>query len=240
MITYVALPFQVKELTDSYVAVGALGLVELVPLIVFGLWGGALADAIDRRRMVVLTEIGLGITSMVLLLNTLAPSPQLWLIYVVAALVASLDALQRPSLDSLIPRVVPMAADRRRCAHVHALAVRPDRGTGGGWTARGMGRRGSGYGVDVATFVVSVVLLWKLRPALAAEDADRVSIGSIVQGMRYAWSRKDLLGTYAVDLTAMIFAFPYAVFPFVADDLDARGRSASSTRHPLSGHWSPR
>ena len=61
MITYVALPFQVKELTDSYVAVGALGLVELVPLVVFGLWGGALADAIDRRRMVVFTELGLGV-----------------------------------------------------------------------------------------------------------------------------------------------------------------------------------
>ena len=106
MITYVALPFQVKELTDSYVAVGALGLVELVPLVVFGLWGGALADAIDRRRMVVFTELGLGVTSLILLANSLVASPQLWVIYVVAAVVASLDALQRPSLDSLIPQVV--------------------------------------------------------------------------------------------------------------------------------------
>ena len=66
-----------------------------------------------------------------------------------------------------------------------------------------------------------MALLWRLRPALVSEAADRVSLRSIVEGMRYAWSRKDLLGTYAVDLVAMIFAFPYAVFPFVADDLGA-------------------
>jgi MFS family permease len=222
MITYVALPFQVKELTDSYVAVGALGLVELVPLIVFGLWGGALADAIDRRRMVVLTELGLGVTSVVLLVNALVSSPQLWVIYVVAALVASLDALQRPSLDSLIPRVVAhdqltaagaLTSLRWQFGQIVGPAV-------GGLLVAWVGV-GFAYGVDVATFVVSVALLWRLRPALAAEDADRVSIGSIVEGMRYAWSRKDLLGTYAVDLTAMVFAFPYAVFPFVADDLGA-------------------
>ncbi len=97
MITYVALPFQVKELTGSFVAVGALGLVELVPLIVFGLWGGALADAFDRRRMVVLTEIGLAVTSLILLVNALAPSPQLWIIYVVAALVAAWTVSNDPA-----------------------------------------------------------------------------------------------------------------------------------------------
>src|SRR4051812_48226048 len=69
MVTYVALPFQVKELTGSFVLVGVLGLVELGPLVVFGLWGGALADALDRRRMVLVTEGALMLTSMVLLAN---------------------------------------------------------------------------------------------------------------------------------------------------------------------------
>ena len=199
------------------------GLVELVPLIVFGLWGGALADAIDRRRMVVLTELGLGVTSVVLLRQRAAPrarscgsstSSRPWS----PRSTRSSD----PSLDSLIPRVVAhdqltaagaLTSLRWQFGQIVGPAV-------GGLLVAWVGV-GFAYGVDVATFVVSVALLWQLRPALAAEDADRVSIGSIVEGMRYAWSRKDLLGTYAVDLTAMVFAFPYAVFPFVADDLGA-------------------
>lgn len=222
MITYVALPFQIKELTGSYVAVGAIGLVELVPLIVFGLWGGALADAIDRRVMVILTEVGLGITSLILLLNALAPSPQVWVIYVVAALVATMDALQRPSLDSLVPRVVAhdqltaagaLTSLRWQFGQIVGPAV-------GGLLVAWVGV-GFAYGIDIVTYLVSLVLLWRLHPAPAQEDAEKVSLRSIAAGAQYAWSRKDLLGTYAVDLTAMVFAFPYAVFPFVADELDA-------------------
>ena len=73
MITYVAIPFQVKELTNSYLAVGISGLVELVPLIVFGLYGGVLADAIDRKKMIWLTEAAAAILSLILLLNALSP-----------------------------------------------------------------------------------------------------------------------------------------------------------------------
>lgn len=222
MITYVALPFQIKNLTGSYVAVGAIGLVELVPLIVFGLWGGALADAIDRRLMVILTEVGLGVTSVILLINALAPTPQVWVIYVVAALVATMDALQRPSLDALVPRVV--AHDQLTAAgalnslrYQFGMIVGP--AIGGllvAWVGVGVA-----YGVDVVTYALSLLLLWRLRPAPAQDDAEKVSLRSIVTGAQYAWSRKDLLGTYAVDLVAMVFAFPYAVFPFVADALGA-------------------
>ena len=167
---------------------------------------------------------------MVLLVNALASSPQLWVIYVVAALVASLDALQRPSLDSLIPRVVAhdqltaagaLTSLRWQFGQIVGPAV-------GGLLVAWVGV-GFAYGVDVVTFVVSLALLWRLRPALAAEDADRVSIGAIVEGMRYAWSRKDLLGTYAVDLTAMIFAFPYARVPVRR----RRPRRAVGARSPL-------
>ncbi len=77
------------------------------------------------------------------------------------------------------------------------------------------------YAVDIGTFVVSIVLLWRLRPARVAAEAEPVSLRAIADGCRYAWGRKDLLGTYAVDLVAMVFAFPYAVFPFVADELGA-------------------
>ena len=106
MITYVALPFQVAQLTGSFVAVGLIGLVELVPLVVFGLYGGALADSVDRRTMVIATEAASGVLVVALLVNAAMPSPQLWVLYVVAMLLAVTDGLQRPSLDAMIPRVV--------------------------------------------------------------------------------------------------------------------------------------
>jgi MFS family permease len=94
-ITYIAVPFQVKEITGSYVAVGLIGAAELVLLVGFGLWGGALADAVDRRRMLLGSEAGMCLLIGVLLVNSLLPDPQLWPIYLVAGLAAALDGLQR-------------------------------------------------------------------------------------------------------------------------------------------------
>src|SRR5690606_2204711 len=94
----VALPLQIKELTGSPLAVGVMGAVELVPLVVFGLYGGALADAVDRGRVILLTEAGLGLLAVILLVNAMLPEPMLWPLYVVAAGVAALAGLQRPAL----------------------------------------------------------------------------------------------------------------------------------------------
>ena len=106
MITYVALPFQLKELTGSYLAVGLLGVVEIVPLIIFGLYGGVLADSVDRKKMVWATEAGALILVLVLLGNSLLGSPTTLAIYLVAALFAVVDGLQRPSMDAMLPRLV--------------------------------------------------------------------------------------------------------------------------------------
>ncbi|HEX6887900.1 MAG TPA: MFS transporter [Candidatus Nanopelagicales bacterium] len=222
MITLVALPFQVAELTGSYLAVGLLGLAELVPLVVFGLWGGAIADAIDRRRMVVATELASVVLSTALLVNALLPAPSVWLIYVVAMLFAVVDGLQRPSLEAIVPRVVThdqLAAAgalnslRWQVGSIAGPAI-------GGLLVAGFGAW-SAYAVDAASFLVSGATLWLLRPVPAGEAAEAPSLRRIGQGMRYAWSRKDLLGTYLVDLSAMVFAFPYALFPFLAEQLGA-------------------
>ena len=103
MITYVAMPFQLKELTGSYIAVGALGVVEIVPLIIFGLYGGVLADSVNRKKMVWATEAGALILVLVLLGNSLMGSPTTLAIYLVAALFAVVDGLQRPSMDAMLP-----------------------------------------------------------------------------------------------------------------------------------------
>ncbi|MFI0910965.1 MULTISPECIES: MFS transporter [Streptomyces] len=221
-LTFIALPLQLKELTGSALAVGAVGAVELVPLIVFGLYGGALADAMDRRKLILWTEAGLAVLSAMLLLNTLLPHPMIWPLYVVAALVSALTGLQRPALQAIVPRIV---AHEQLPAAIALNSMRWQLGAIVGPSLAGIVIAFAGlplaYGLDVATFVVSLVLTAGLSPSPASHDAEKPSLRGIVEGARYAWGRKELLGTYAVDLAAMFFAMPTAIFPFLADELHA-------------------
>ncbi|WP_028800800.1 MFS transporter [Streptomyces sp. 142MFCol3.1] len=221
-LTFVALPVQMKDLTGSAVAVGALGAVELVPLVVFGLYGGALADALDKRKLILRTEAGLGLLCVALLVNASLPHPAVWPLYAVAALSSALVAVQRPALDSLLPRIV---------AHEHlpaAAALNSLRWTVGGVAGPALAGvvvayagLGWAYAVDLATFAVSVTLAVGLAASPASHEAARPSLRSVAEGARYAWSRKELLGTYALDLAAMFLAMPLALLPFLADELDA-------------------
>ncbi|MEU6733256.1 MFS transporter [Streptomyces physcomitrii] len=222
-LTFVALPVQLKELTGSAAAVGAIGAAELIPLIVFGLYGGAMADAMDKRKLILWTETGQGVLCAVLLVNSLLAEPLVWPLYLVAAASAALVAVQRPALDSLTPRIV---------AHAHlpaAAALNSLRWQVGGVAGPALAGvvvayagLGWAYAADLATFAASAGLALGLAASPAAHEAARPSLRSIAEGARYAWSRKELLGTYAVDLVAMLFAFPLAVLPFLADELDAR------------------
>lgn len=221
-LTFVALPVQLKELTGSAAAVGAIGAVELLPLLVFGLYGGALADALDKQKLIGWTEAGQGLLSAALLTNALLPHPAVWPLYVVAALSSALVSVQRPALDSLWPRIV---------AHEHlpaAASLNSLRWTVGGVAGPALAGvvvayagLGWAYGADLLTFVVSVVLVVRIAASPAAHEAAKPSLTAIAEGARYAWSRKELLGTYAVDLAAMFLAMPLAVLPFLADELDA-------------------
>ncbi|MEV4969988.1 MFS transporter [Streptomyces scopuliridis] len=245
----IALPLQIKDLTGSPLAVGAMGAVELVPLVIFGLYGGALADAVDRRKVILLTEAGLGVLAAVLLVNSLLPEPLLWPLYVVAAGVSALAGLQRPALDSLMARIVP---HDQLTAAAALNAVRWQLGAIAGPALAGLvvayAGHGTAYGVTILGFAVSVLLCLRLSPAPAAHDAEAPSLRGIVEGARYAWSRPVLLGTYAIDLAAMFFAFPNTVFPFLADDLDAEwalglmyaAGSVGSVALSLTSGWTSR
>lgn len=158
----IALPLQIKDLTGSPLAVGAMGLVELVPLIVFGLYGGALADAVDRRKVILLTEAGLGLLAAVLLMNALLPEPMLWPLYVVAAW--GVRAGRAPASGAGLADGQDRAArpaHRRRGAQRRALAGRLDRGA----VAGGCGRRVRGSRDGVRTHDPDVR---RLRTALYA------------------------------------------------------------------------
>ena len=220
MITSVAVPFQVYQLSHSVLLVGALGLVELATLLAFAFLGGALADARDRRNMVLGSEAALMVCSLALAVNAILPHPFLWLIFVVAGLWGALDALQRPSLDAMLPRLV----ERQELAAAAALGnIRGTLGMIAGPALGGVLVAVAGlpitYGVDVATFVIGLGCLYLMRAVPPAVDAERPSLRRVVEGIRYAGSRPELIGTYIVDIVAMFFGMPMALFPAIAQGL---------------------
>ena len=220
MITYVAVPFQIKEMTNSYIAVGLSGVVEIVPLILFGLYGGVLADYVDRKKMVWATEFASLFLVAILLVNSFLPDPHLVLIYVVIGLFAAVNGLQRPSADAILPRLVGHADLPAASA---LMSLRWQLGVIIGPTIGGIlistFSISVGYAFDVATFVLSLLLLLKVGNVPSSKDAQKPSLASLWEGVQYAFGRPDLLGTYFIDLTAMFFAFPNALFPFWADQL---------------------
>lgn len=222
MITYVAAPFQIKELTGSYIAVGILGVVEIIPLIIFGLYGGSIADRHDRRKVILMCEVGFLVLSSALAINSFAANPSIWVIYIVAMLMSALDGIQRPSLTSLIPRIVPKpqlpaASALESFTHNAGYLI----GTSlGGLIVVGLGINWA-YIFDVFTYVISAGFLLALPSVTSPAQVEIAHFKAILEGANYAWSRKDLLGTYLIDSAAMIFAFPNALFPFLADHFDS-------------------
>src|SRR5438477_940829 len=220
MVTTVAFPFQVYQLTHSVLLVGALGVLEFGAILIFAFVGGALADARDRRSMVLLAEAALMGCSLLLAGNAALAQPQLWLLFAVAAGGGVLDAIQRPSLDAMLPRLV----DKRELAAAAALgSVRGTLGMILGPALGGVLIAVFGlpftFLFDVATFVVGLACLWLMRAVPPPVDAERPSLRRVVEGLRYAKSRQELIGTYAVDMLAMFFGMPFALFPAIAQGL---------------------
>jgi MFS family permease len=224
--TEVALLFQAKQITGSALAVGLVGVAELLPILFFGLYGGLLADRLDRRRVARFCEAGLFLVTVLLVANAALDSPMLWPLFVGAAAIMALASLQRPSLDAAVPRIVP--ADQLTAASA-LLSFASNGGFIVGAAIGGVLATGPGpqfaYALDAASFGISFLLLLGL-PKLPQGGTDEeieevVGLAGVLAGVKYALSRQDLVGSYAVDLMAMVFAFPNSLFPFVAADLHA-------------------
>jgi MFS family permease len=215
MITLVAIPVQVYDLTGSTVAVGLLGVAEFVPILALALVGGALADAFDRRRLVMLAEAGAIVVVAGLVVN--AALEQVWFLYLAAALIAAFSAIRRPPLDAMLPRLVEReelkaaSALNWGVANLAQLLGPALAGVLIAWLGFGVT-----YAVDLATFVVSLFALAAMRTPPPTERQP-VGLRAIGEGLRYASSRQELLGTYVVDIVAMFFAMPMALFPALAE-----------------------
>jgi len=220
MVGYVALPYQLYQLTGSNFAVGAMGLVTIAPLVVFGLYGGALADHVDRRKLLVLTGVAQVAISAAMVANTLLANPQVWLIYVCGALNAVASSLQRPSREALLPRVVrheeiPAAvALSSLTAQVGQLA-----GPALGGVLVGSVGVTWAFAVELTGIVFATLLYSGLGSYKAREHATPPSLRAIGGGIVYAFRRKDLLATYLVDMVGMFLAMPIVLFPAFATDV---------------------
>jgi MFS family permease len=217
MVTYVAVPYQVYRQTHSSLAVGLIGVVQMAAILSLAFLGGALADAADRRRLVRLAETGQLACSLGLLVNASLGQPQTWPVFVLAGAIAGLGAIQRPALQGLVPRLV----DRDELTAAGAIdALVRTVGMIGGPAFAGLLLAGPGlrfaYGVDAATFAVSLVALTLMRAVPPPAEAERPSLRRVAEGLRYARSRPELIGTYLIDMAAMFFGMPMALFPALA------------------------
>ncbi|HEX4223414.1 MAG TPA: MFS transporter [Pseudonocardiaceae bacterium] len=222
-ITEVAVLVQVTRLTGSPLAVGLLGVVQVVPVVLFSLYGGLLADRFDRRVLAFGCEAALLIITAGLLLNSLLPHPALWPLYVAAGLAVSLAVLQRPSLDAAVPRIV---GKDQLAASSALLSVGGNVSLIIGPAIAGALMAGPGpawaYGIDAASYLVSVGFLFALRALPRSPDAEPATgLRGIADAVRYALGRPELLGSYLVDIAAMTLAFPVALLPFMAIQLHA-------------------
>lgn len=223
--TMIAVPIQIKQLTGSTVAVGLVGAVEFVPIVVVGLLGGAIADRFDRRKVVLASELAALACTSGLLANALLSRPRLWLIYLLAAAAVSAGSMQRPSLDAMLPRYVAHAdIPAANMINNQAWGLANIAGTVLGGVLASTSVR-LAYAVDLGSFALSLLVFLRLRP-LPRTVTDlvpgvRATLVSVADGVRYAAGRKDLLGTYLVDTIAMTMAMPMALFPFFAAELHA-------------------
>jgi hypothetical protein len=219
-ITYVALPVQVYALTKSSAIVGLIGAAQLVPLAAAALWGGAVADALDRRTLLLRCETLMACGSLALVANSLLTNPSVLALFVIAAFLSAVNGFHRPALEAITQKLV----NRDELAAVSALtSLRGTTAAIAGPSLAGLSIAAFGlpitYSIEVATFAVSVAALAAIRAMPPADTARPAGIATILEGLRYAGSRPELIGTYTVDIVAMTFAMPLAVFPALAEQL---------------------
>jgi MFS family permease len=214
-LTLVALPYQVYLLTHSSFQVGLVGLAELLPLVAVALVGGTLADRMDRRRLLVIAQLAMLAVSAALAALAVAGQPPVWTLFLLAGLAAGASAIDRPARSAMLPRIV--GADRLPAAisftyGLYQLTMVVGPALAG--IVIGVLGLAWAYGIDAASFLV---MLWTAA-RMGAQPVDAVHVHepvlrSVKAGIRFAASSGELMGSFAIDILAMTFGMPRALFP---------------------------
>jgi len=235
-LTVVAVPYQVYLLTRSSLAVGMVGLASVVPLVSLSLAGGAIADAVDRRKLLLVTQLLSAATSAGLALNAASGSPRLWPIYVLAALSAGLAGVDLPTRNAMVPRLV----GRELFGSAAALAqIQFQLGQVAGPALAGVViaqvSLAAAYWVDVASFAAAVATVALIAPQPPDSGGTRASLASIGEGLRYLKGRRLLVSTFLIDIDAMVFGMPRALFPALATGLYGGGAATVGLLYAAPG-----
>jgi MFS family permease len=214
MVSYMAVPYQVYQLTRSNAVVGALGIAQFVPVLLFGLLGGAYADRINRRLLMLSSESAMALVVALLLLNSLLPHPSLVAIFVLVALLQAIAAFHTPAMEAMTQKLVDPSE------YAAAGALSGFRGSAGaiagpllgGVLIAAFGLTGA-YLFDLLSFTAALVCVALMRSTANPEVEAHSPLTDAALGIRFALSRPELIGTYLIDIAAMLFAFPVALFP---------------------------
>jgi MFS family permease len=218
-VTAVAVPVQLYAITGSSFYIGVLGLVQIVPLIGFGLWGGAVADAADRRLVALLSSLVVWATTLGLLAQALAGLRSVWLILALMAVQAGAFAIVQPTRGAIIPRLVP--TDLVPAANTLSFTLGNVATIAGPLLAGFFLGRPSGYvwayAVDAALFTIGLYATLRLPRLPPLGGIARPGLRSVADGLRFIAGRSVLMLSFAVDIAAMVLAMPRALFPEVAE-----------------------
>ncbi|MFE9253648.1 MFS transporter [Streptomyces sp. NPDC006879] len=215
--TALAVSLQVYDITGSSFSVGLVGLFSLVPLIVFGLYGGAVADTIDRRALGLASSTGAALLSITLAAAALADYHRVWLLYAVVALQAACQALNSPARSAMIPRLLP--ADQLPAANALSSVTTTSGFMFGpmlGGLIVGWWGYQAAYLIDALAFSTALYAMWRLPAMRPERDGDKRGRASVLDGLRFLGSRPNVRMTFFCDLCAMVLAQPRALFPAIA------------------------
>ena len=235
-VTVVAVPYQVFVLTESSFAVGLVGLANLGPLVVMSLAGGAVADAVDRRKLLLLTQVLLALTSVGLAVNAMMARPALWPLYVLSSLAAGLQGVDLPTRNAMMPKMV----GRERIPAASALGqLVMQVGLVAGPALAGLiiaqVSIASAYWLAVATFGVAIAAVLAIRPQPPEGGGTRAGVASVKEGLAYLRGRRLLVSTFLIDIDAMVFGMPRALFPALGTALYGGGAATVGLLYAAPG-----
>jgi MFS family permease len=219
MISYVAIPYQVYELTKNNAIVGLISIAQLVPVLIFGILGGTYADRLNRRRLLLVCETLMCFFVALLAWNAWREYPSVIFMFVVVALMQAVLGFHRPAMEALTQVVV----DKKDYGAIGALgSFRYSFGAIGGPALAGIVIAGFGvkgaFLLDICTYFVALTCLTLMKPLTTPEKSQKSPWRDAVEGMHFAISKPELIGTYVIDIVAMVFAFPVALFPAMSEN----------------------
>ena len=217
MVSYMAVPYQVYQLTHSNALVGALGLVQLGPVVIFGLLGGTIADRMNRRRLLLGAEAIMSLVVLLLIANSLLPHPSVVAIFILVALLQSASGFHRPALEALTQKMVrpgdytavgALSSFRRAAGAIGGPLL-------GGVLIAVFGLS-SAYLFDFVSFLGALICIALMTRVPNPELSASSPLADALAGIQFALAKPELIGTYLIDIAAMLFAFPVALFPAMA------------------------